>query len=116
MVILRSQNKITDFLMILAWASPFNIHINSLYIYIYFIIHLHTALLYNCTLLYRHTPLYIHDAYNFTSKTLLNLYIYIHLAHTLLYTQTLLQTHIIVGHYTSKSNHYFTLTLSYTPV
>ena len=24
MVILRSQNKITDFLMILAWASPFN--------------------------------------------------------------------------------------------
>ena len=25
MVILRSQNKITDFLMILAWASPFKI-------------------------------------------------------------------------------------------
>ena len=25
MVILRSQNKITDFLMILAWASPFNV-------------------------------------------------------------------------------------------
>ena len=25
MVILRSQNKITDFLMILAWASPFNL-------------------------------------------------------------------------------------------
>ena len=25
MVILRGQNKITDFLMILAWASPFNI-------------------------------------------------------------------------------------------
>ena len=24
MVILRSQNKITDFFMILAWASPFN--------------------------------------------------------------------------------------------
>ena len=24
MVILRSQNKITDFLMMLAWASPFN--------------------------------------------------------------------------------------------
>ena len=24
MVILRTQNKITDFLMILAWASPFN--------------------------------------------------------------------------------------------
>ena len=24
MVILRSQNKITDFSMILAWASPFN--------------------------------------------------------------------------------------------
>ena len=27
MVILRSQNKITDFLMILAWASPFNTEI-----------------------------------------------------------------------------------------
>ena len=25
MVILGSQNKITDFLMIFAWASPFNI-------------------------------------------------------------------------------------------
>ena len=25
MVILRSQNEITNFLMILAWASPFNI-------------------------------------------------------------------------------------------
>ena len=25
MVILRTQNKITDFLMILAWASPFNV-------------------------------------------------------------------------------------------
>ena len=25
MVILRTQNKITDFLMILAWASPFKI-------------------------------------------------------------------------------------------
>ena len=25
MVILRSQNKITDFLMILAWSSPFNL-------------------------------------------------------------------------------------------
>ena len=25
MVILKSQNKITDFFMILAWASPFNI-------------------------------------------------------------------------------------------
>ena len=25
MVILRSQNKITDFLMILAWASPFKV-------------------------------------------------------------------------------------------
>ena len=24
-IILRSRNKITDFLMILAWASPFNI-------------------------------------------------------------------------------------------
>ena len=27
MVIFRSQNKITDFFMILAWASPFN-HVN----------------------------------------------------------------------------------------
>ena len=26
MVILRTRNKITDFLMILAWASPFNVH------------------------------------------------------------------------------------------
>ena len=26
MVIFKSQNKITDFLMILAWASPFNIY------------------------------------------------------------------------------------------
>ena len=26
MVMLRSQNKITDFLMILAWASPFHLH------------------------------------------------------------------------------------------
>ena len=26
MVILRTRNKITDFLMILAWASPFNTH------------------------------------------------------------------------------------------
>ena len=25
MVILRTRNKITDFLMILAWASPFNV-------------------------------------------------------------------------------------------
>ena len=34
MVILRSQNKITDFLMILAWASPFNAefkHLVSIY-------------------------------------------------------------------------------------
>ena len=29
MVILRSQNKITDFFMILAWASPFNRHYNK---------------------------------------------------------------------------------------
>ena len=29
MVILRSQNKITDFLMILAWASPFNLNVYS---------------------------------------------------------------------------------------
>ena len=28
MVILRSQNKITDFLMILAWASPFKYVVN----------------------------------------------------------------------------------------
>ena len=27
MVILRTQNKITDFFMILAWASPFKTHI-----------------------------------------------------------------------------------------
>ena len=27
MVILRTRNKITDFLMILAWASPFNYHV-----------------------------------------------------------------------------------------
>ena len=30
MVILRSQNKITDFLMILAWACPFKAAENSL--------------------------------------------------------------------------------------
>ena len=29
MVILRSQNKITDFLMILAWASPFKMCLSS---------------------------------------------------------------------------------------
>ena len=29
MVILRTRNKITDFLMILAWASPFNIRLIS---------------------------------------------------------------------------------------
>ena len=29
MVILRTRNKITDFLMILAWASPFNVKISS---------------------------------------------------------------------------------------
>ena len=28
-VILRSQNKITDFLMILSWASPFKSNINK---------------------------------------------------------------------------------------
>ena len=27
MVILRTRNKITDFLMILAWASPFNYNV-----------------------------------------------------------------------------------------
>ena len=32
MVILRTRNKITDFLMILAWASPFNAMITS-YVY-----------------------------------------------------------------------------------
>ena len=33
MVILRTQNKITDFLMILAWASPFNlVHMVMFYI------------------------------------------------------------------------------------
>ena len=26
MVILRTRNKITDFFMVLAWASPFNAH------------------------------------------------------------------------------------------
>ena len=30
MVILRSQNKITDFLMILAWASPFKYSLTCL--------------------------------------------------------------------------------------
>ena len=30
MVILRSQNKITDFFMILAWASPFKIKISTI--------------------------------------------------------------------------------------
>ena len=41
MVILRTRNKITDFLMILAWASPFKCRFNhrvsillSLWIYI----------------------------------------------------------------------------------
>ena len=29
MVILRTRNKITDYLMILAWASPFNATINE---------------------------------------------------------------------------------------
>ena len=27
MVLLRTRNKITDFLMILAWASPFNLQL-----------------------------------------------------------------------------------------
>ena len=31
MVILRTRNKITDFLMILAWASPFNVHSITVY-------------------------------------------------------------------------------------
>ena len=30
MIILSSQNKITDFFMILAWASPFKLNINIL--------------------------------------------------------------------------------------
>ena len=29
MVILRTQNKITNFLMILAWASPFKVHFSQ---------------------------------------------------------------------------------------
>ena len=29
MVILRTRNKITDFLMILAWASPFKLQYNT---------------------------------------------------------------------------------------
>ena len=33
MVILRTRNKITDFLMILAWASPFNIVLFSVCVY-----------------------------------------------------------------------------------
>ena len=32
MVIIRTRNKITDFVMILAWASPFNECIQALYI------------------------------------------------------------------------------------
>ena len=37
MVILRSRNKITDFFMILAWASPFNtrLYLFDLYLHIY---------------------------------------------------------------------------------
>ena len=31
MVILRTRNKITDFLMILAWASPFNLGVSWLH-------------------------------------------------------------------------------------
>ena len=31
MVILRSQNKITDFLIILAWASPFKLAGNGIF-------------------------------------------------------------------------------------
>ena len=37
MVILRTRNKITDFLMILAWASPFNIVfaiISNIFLYV----------------------------------------------------------------------------------
>ena len=34
MVILRTRNKITDFLMILAWASPFNQVTFGLYLFI----------------------------------------------------------------------------------
>ena len=32
MVILRTRNKITDFLMILAWASPFNIGYQTVFL------------------------------------------------------------------------------------
>ena len=32
MVILRTRNKITDFFMILAWASPFKLKLSELYI------------------------------------------------------------------------------------
>ena len=45
MVILRTRNKITDFLMILAWASPFNLHHDNLYIIDLNIIHLHRIIL-----------------------------------------------------------------------
>ena len=40
MVILRTRNKITDFLMILAWASPFNVNrtIISLFISVTYIV------------------------------------------------------------------------------
>ena len=35
MVILRTRNKITDFFMILAWASPFNVLIKTTWICVY---------------------------------------------------------------------------------
>ena len=41
MVILRSQNKITDFLMILAWASRFKIFLFILFYRIFLVIHSH---------------------------------------------------------------------------
>ena len=40
MVILRTRNKITDFLLILAWASPFNYYIGLKKLLISFILQL----------------------------------------------------------------------------
>ena len=37
MVILRTRNKITDFLMILAWASPFNQYVCYVFAIILFL-------------------------------------------------------------------------------
>ena len=52
MVILRSQNKITDFLMILAWASPFKRAKNTIYVTEFVANPADTKKLYNiCTML-----------------------------------------------------------------